>query len=330
MRKKEYGNELIRKLFEDYGKEPSPKSIFSLIEKAGLSKPVRTFRAIIDKYPGFLTYPQFLDIVNKTDSPKEIVDLIFKQKPHTIKKRRTKGEKKMKLPNWEVFKVAWDMLNPKSTDYLGDDLISLIAFKSHLLEPYRSPVLPAMPSKEDFLPAYILCALGISSNQYDKDMKLRKWVDDMNLRVDHEIWFLKKVLSVMTPWVLKQYPDATLWFSDIFGDAAWYYGHPRKRKSSNRPKYEKSYDLFIRQLEGETRSQLGYTRNTYHNFIKSRRPQGALMFLREIHDLLYGLTERAQENIHNKKLEIKDSCKDLKKFEYRELLRQLYREEFSK
>lgn len=255
------------------------------------------------------------------------------RKPSRKEKAATEGkkEKQGRLPVYESLKKTWDMLyNPNSPDYLDDDLQLLVAFKSHLKEPYRTPVLPSLSSETEYHPAYILFCLKISSSQYETDRATKERIDEINIRVDIAIMRLKTKLEVIIPWMLKKYPSAKMWYNDIFGYSAWYYGTPQKRKSSNPPDHKKSYELLVRRLKGENYKQLGFTRETWRNFTERHLPQGALYLLHKVHRLLYGITEDSAEIVSNQKREIKEKLTPLPRFVRRKVLEELYTEEFNK
>lgn len=243
-----------------------------------------------------------------------------------------KKEKQGRLPVWRSLKETWDMLyNPDSPNYRDDDLRRLIAFKSHLIWPYRTPYLPALPSKTEYHPAYILFYLKIPTKKYEADRDTRERIDEINFRVDSDIRRLKYRLENIIPWIIKKHPQkAPVWLNDIFGYSAWYYGIPQERKSTNSPQYKKSCDLLVRFLNGETYKQLGFKRNTGGNFANRHRPQGALYLLHKIHRLLYGITEDSTKIISHQKREIKEKLTPLPRFVRRKVLEELYTEEFNK
>lgn len=318
-------NDILKKHFKKgtylYGKPiPTHQAVFSVIvEDCRISKsfPYSAFESLLSDF--------------KKNSQKAVDNFFEKSiipsgtfSIDNFKIKKPKGIQITRGLQWEAFKEIYEVLN-NSKGFL----LSLIKYKNYLIYKDRqdqqaqctsifsSPFYTKKNSPygvpwSDF--GYICQVLGIPYDKYFKDPETKQRVSDINSSVLACIKYLKDALSYI-PILIKEKPYTKKWVIDVFGDITIKHYMPdlisSKRKSYNLPNFYSNYKKFIKFINGATSKELGYTSKTYHCFTDSIAPQGIIVLLQKIHELLYGEIDREIAFLQEKINQINDILKDV-------------------
>lgn len=258
------------------------------MEKKKIGKDIRKYLDDFDSFSEDFNSEEFQKLLLKHKSTNKSTSC-----KSLVKPVKQKGSKQTRNKKWDVFKLVQDLLSDENTR-------KLISFKSYIL---------GTPQDNDSL--YICQILGIPPEDSNNSL-ISAFLEGMNKRILQYITLLNGILK-MIPKFLEEKPSEIkqkkMWFIDIFGEEAKYYlpdWEKYKRKSYNKPDYEKNFYKVLLFLNGEPASKLGYSkiikiktsedirlddgthpkRIDYKHFYLRHGPQGQIRMLYAIHCLL--------------------------------------------
>jgi len=197
-------------------------------------------------------------------------------------KEKLKPGKRLRGKDYMDYKALHDALTSLHENNKAYPQMTFLPIeKSYRLEKYSD-------EKKDSID-YMRQWLQIPSAINSKDNEL---LYELNKVIVTNIIFFKTALNFHAKKLLEQKNDSRIkrWFVDVFGEYSTRFlpdWEKWRRHSHNKPDFKKSFELFIKFINGSTSKDLGYTSQTYHHFLNDHKPQGIIFLLFKIYSLVF-------------------------------------------
>jgi hypothetical protein len=218
-----------------------------------------------------------------------VAQMADKPRPKAMAVR--KGIKRVRDPKYEELQWLQNLITKvRKTKFGGVDLWSLVEKKSYLLHKYS----PEKENQTDYLNDFFVFP--------SEDADLCTTINDVVLQ---DIEILKAGLEHHTQRLFADYPrdEVKCWFVHAFREYSVRFLKDWKqfqRPTKSMPNFKKRHDLFVRFVNGETPSELGYTHNNYHHFTQKVVPQAIIGLLFQLYVLLYYDSDRRWIDLKDK------------------------------